>query len=66
MPRNIRKQDNSVNENLSGWDNAIADAKRGIARLQAALSHAEEMKKVGEPWPGTQSANQNSESCHSV
>lgn len=37
---------------LTGWDFVIADAKRHIQRLQAALGHAEAMKKSGEPFPG--------------
>jgi len=67
MTRTISKQDKNVKRNLSGWDKAIAGAKRGIARLRAALAHAEEMKAVGEPWPGSvtrlhvQSASHNSD-----
>jgi len=46
------KRDKSVKHNLSGWDKAIAGAKKGIARLKAALEHAVAMKEAGEPWPG--------------
>jgi uncharacterized protein YeeX (DUF496 family) len=55
MTARLSKRDNKVNRNLSGWDKAIADAKKGIVRLQAALEHAKAMKTTGEPWPGTQS-----------
>lgn len=48
----MSKSIKNVKNNLSGWDKAIADAERGIARLKAALSHALAMKKAGEPWPG--------------
>jgi hypothetical protein len=57
MPVSISKRDKCVKENLSGWDKAIADAERGIARLKAALSHSIAMKKAGEPWPGDQATH---------
>jgi hypothetical protein len=66
MRHNISKRDKNVKNNLSGWDNAIADATKGIARLKAALSHAKEMKAAGEPWPGTQPDSQTTESCHGI
>ena len=52
MPKTISKRDKIVKNNLSGWDNAIADAKKGIARLQAALDDCLAKKAAGEPWPG--------------
>ena len=64
MRATISKRDNGVKDKLSEWDNVIRDAKRGIARLQAAISHAEEMKTAGEPWP-TQPKVQTSTPCHS-
>ncbi len=42
---------------LSGWDEAISDAKKGIERLKAAIAHCEEMKATGEPWPGSAGKN---------
>jgi len=58
MPANLSKRDKYVKRNLSGWDKAIADAKKGIAKLQAALAHSLDMKKAGEPWPGSNDATQ--------
>ena len=51
MSKTTRNRDKKVKDNLSGWDKAIADAEKGIARLRAALAHALEMKRSGEPWP---------------
>lgn len=53
VERNSRFQ---AREKLSGWDKAIADAKKGIERLRAALGHAEAMKAAKEPWPGDMAA----------
>lgn len=66
MPKTISKQDNNVKKILSEWDITIRDVKRRIARLQAALSHAEEMKAAGEPWPGTQVHRQTRKPCHVI
>jgi hypothetical protein len=52
MSKIISKKDNLSSKKLSGWDKAIQDAKNGIERLKAAISHCEEMKASGEPWPG--------------
>jgi hypothetical protein len=52
MPKILSKRDSHVKNNLSGWDKAIADAKRGIARLKAAIEDCEAKKAAGEPWPG--------------
>ena len=46
------KRDKIVKNNLSEWDKAIADAKKGIARLKAALDDCLAKKAAGEPWPG--------------
>ncbi len=66
MARSLSKRDKIVKGNLSGWDKAIEDAKKGIARLQAALDHAKAMKKAGEPWPGSQLVSHRPEQQHSV
>jgi len=50
--KSISKQDKDVKQHLSGWDKAIADLERHLARIKAALGHAKEMKETGEPWPG--------------
>lgn len=63
MPRIISKRDNSVKNNLSGWDKAIADAKNGIARLKTAIEDCKAKKASGEPWPGAQFADQSRESA---
>jgi hypothetical protein len=47
MTRNLSKCDNNVNGKLSGWDKDIADTKKGIARLQAALDHSGNEKGAG-------------------
>jgi len=57
MVKIISKQDNIVKKNLSGWDKAIVDLEKHLARIQAALGHAKDMKKAGEPWPGTATQN---------
>lgn len=51
MGRIISKRDKTVKDKLSGWDKAIADAKKGIARLQTAIEDCEAKKASGEPWP---------------
>jgi hypothetical protein len=56
MSANISKRDTIVKRTISGWDRAIADAKKGIARLKAALEDCEAKKAAGEPWPGDKSA----------
>jgi len=58
------RQNKIVKNNLSGWDKAIEDAKKGIRRLEIAIDDCRAKKAAGEPWPGTQSSNQNSEPCH--
>jgi hypothetical protein len=40
-------------KNLTKWDNAIADAERGIDRLKRAIETCREMKAAGEAWPGS-------------
>jgi len=52
MPRILSKRDRKSRQIVSGWDKAIADAKRGIERLKAAIEHCREKKAAGEPWPG--------------
>jgi hypothetical protein len=52
MPKRLSKRDSHVKDNLSEWDKAIEDAKKHIARLQAAFKDCEEKKAAGEPWPG--------------
>jgi hypothetical protein len=52
MPKSISEKDNLSSTKLSGWDKAIHDAKKGIERLEAAISHCEDMKARGELWPG--------------
>jgi hypothetical protein len=52
MAKIISKKDRLSRQNLSGWDKASEDAKKGIERLKAVISHCEEMKATGEPWPG--------------
>jgi hypothetical protein len=66
MSRIITNQDNLSSENLTKWDNAIAEAKKGIKRLVLAIQGFEEKKAAGTPWPGTQADSQTSKSCHSV
>jgi hypothetical protein len=63
MHNSLTKRDNksriklSKRENSSGgWDMAIADAKRQIARLELAIDTFTERKEAGEPWTGNQAA----------
>jgi hypothetical protein len=53
MPKTISKRDSDVNNNVSGWDKAIEDARKGIRRLELAIQTYEERRASGEPWPGT-------------
>jgi hypothetical protein len=41
-----------LSKSTSGWDKAIADAKKAIDRLQTAINVFEKKKTAGEPWPG--------------
>jgi hypothetical protein len=36
----------------TGWDRAIADAKKHIERLRMVITVCQEKKAAGEPWPG--------------
>jgi hypothetical protein len=36
----------------TGWDEAIADAKRKIKELSFSIAVFRARKKAGEPWPG--------------
>ena len=56
MVNSLSKRDKLVKDNLSGWDKAISDAKKGIARLKIAVADCEAKKAAGEPWPGTSAA----------
>jgi len=60
MRNKLSKRESVVKKNLSGWDKAIEDAKKGIARLRAAIEDCEQKKASGEPWPGTQANSQTS------
>jgi hypothetical protein len=53
----LSKRDKKSTKILSGWDKAIADAKRGVFRLERAIENFKEMKKAGEPWPGSPTQN---------
>jgi hypothetical protein len=49
----ITKTDNDQLKSFTEWDNAIEDAKKGIKRLEGAIETYKEMKRIGEPWPGS-------------
>ena len=68
MIKSITKVKTGVKEKvrLFGWEAVLADLKRDELRLQSLVSIVERKIKKGEPWPGTQSENQTSDSCHSV
>jgi hypothetical protein len=51
---------------VESWESAISKAKKKIARLKADIVIFQEMKDSGEPWPGTQSQDQNSEQHHVI
>ena len=57
MPKSLSKRDKIVKDNLSNWDKAIADAKRGIERLKAVIQDCSAKKAAGEPWPGSATRN---------
>jgi len=37
---------------ISGWDQAILDAKEKIRQLRYSIKVYSEQKKAGHPWPG--------------
>jgi len=39
-----------------GWDAAIQDAQKRIAKLRRAIAVCEEKRANGEPWPGNETA----------
>jgi hypothetical protein len=41
----------NLSKRVSGWDKAIAEAKKAIDRLQTAVNVFEKKKAAGEPWP---------------
>ena len=41
----------------TGWDQAIADAKEKIKKLQFSIKVFREHKKAGEPWPDSATQN---------
>jgi hypothetical protein len=51
MPKIASKRKTIVKLNLSGWDKAIADARKGITRLEAAIRVFMEKKANGDRWP---------------
>jgi hypothetical protein len=53
-------------ENRPSWAGVLADLRAYIERLEVLVPIVERKIARGEPWPGTQSENQTSESCHSV
>jgi len=52
MSYHCQVQNGTARKNLSGWDRAIADAKRRIRELEFAIGVLRRRKKAGEPWPG--------------
>jgi hypothetical protein len=42
---------------VDSWESAIAKAKEKIARLKEDVLTFQQMKRSGEPWPGTQVGN---------
>ena len=56
MRKTISKRDKLSRTNLSGWDKAIEDGKKGIARLKAAIADCKAKKAAGEPWPGAENS----------
>jgi hypothetical protein len=43
-----------ASKNISGWDEAIADAKQRLREIQFSLMVFRKRKAAGEPWIGTQ------------
>jgi len=56
LSKRIKNVKGNVSTKVTGWDEAIADTKRRIARLQRAVETYEEGKASGEPWPGEEKA----------
>jgi hypothetical protein len=65
MPKKSVKVNLDISEkNISGWDQAISDAKKQIesakdriSTLRGTIQFFSSMKERGEPFPGQQSAN---------
>jgi hypothetical protein len=51
----IQKRPIKVKENISGWDQAIAEAKNKISALRFTIKVYKDRRKRGEPWPGDKS-----------
>ena len=54
--KSASKKTSKCDNNLRGWDRAIADAKKGIRQLENAIDFFERRKAAGEPWPGESNA----------
>lgn len=52
MPTTCQAQNAGQAQKVTGWDEAIADAKRKIADLQFTVKTYTRMRESGKPWPG--------------
>jgi hypothetical protein len=68
MIKNITKVKTQVKRKIKavGWSAVLDDLRAEIGRLETLVPVVEGKIKRGEPWPGTQSSDQNSEQQHSA
>lgn len=59
----VKRNRKTSDESAIGWDAMIRDAKKKIEDLHFSVEVFERRKASGDPWPGTQSTNQSSESA---
>ena len=52
MSINSQARNDGRKKNVSGWDIAIAEARRRIRDLKVTIKVYSERRKKKEPWPG--------------
>jgi hypothetical protein len=52
--RQLAPSENNSGETVSGWDEAIRDARDRIKRMKQSIQTFERMRDEGEPWRGEQ------------
>jgi hypothetical protein len=48
----VKRNRNTNDDSLLGWDAMIRDAKKRIEDLEFSIKVFERKKETGEPWPG--------------
>jgi hypothetical protein len=66
MSHRVKRNRNTSEAEVLGWDAMIRDAKKKIEDLRFSIEVFEQRKASGEPWPGTRSDAKTSIEQHSV